>query len=332
MSRIGVAVVGLGLAVEPHARSLSDLSDQVHVRWAASRSEARTRAFAERHPWPVTTDVDAAISDPAVDVVLLLTPPASHLELARKAFAAGKHVLVEKPLDISLERAAALVEAARAADRALGVVLQYRFREASMRLQALLDSGALGEIAMAALTVHWWRPQSYYDEPGRGTLARDGGGVLMTQAIHALDLFRALVGPVSVTAAHAATTPVHRMETEDYAAALVRLGNGAPGTISATTAFVEGGPDRIEIAGTKGSAILSGGMLEVRFLDGGGERVLAERAVGGGGDPMDFPHEPHRAVIADFLDAVRTGRPPLVHGGEALATQKLIGDILSAGR
>jgi len=330
VSRLRVALVGLGLAVGPHARSLADLSDRVEVRWAASRSEARTAAFARDWGWPVTIDVQAAITDPEVDAVLLLTPPGSHLDLARRAFDAGKHVLVEKPLEVTLEGARALVAEARAADRMLGAVLQYRFRAGSLALKGLLSTGSLGEVAMAALSVHWWRPQAYYDEPGRGTLSRDGGGVLMTQAIHALDLFRGLVGPLTVRCAQATTTALHTMETEDCAAALVSLGNGAPGIVSATTAFVGGSPDRIEVAGTAGSAVLEGGRLRVQFIDGRTETVETERATGAGSDPMDFPHGPHRALIADFLEAIAQGRQPMVSGEEALATQELIAEILAA--
>ena len=268
MSRIGIAVIGLGPASEPHAKSLHDLADRVEVRWAVSRSQARADAAAARYGFPGTTDIDRALNDPAVQAVLLLTPPAAHLEIAERCFAAGKHVLVEKPLEVSIDRARRLVAAGRASGLRLGVVLQHRFRAGSERLRALLDAGALGEIAAAWVTVPWWRPQAYYDEPGRGTFARDGGGVLLTQAIHTIDLFRSLVGVSAVTAAQTETTKLHRMETEDYATALLRLGNGAPGLLAATTAHYPGSPERIEIMGTKGTATLIGASLRAAYLDG----------------------------------------------------------------
>jgi predicted dehydrogenase len=180
--------------------------------------------------------------------------------------------------------------------------------------------------------VPWWRPQAYYDEPGRGTMARDGGGVLMTQAIHSLDLFRSLVGVREVVAAQAATTPAHQMETEDFASALVRLENGAPGTIVATTAAYPGGPERIEIMGTRGSASLVGGSLRLAMMDGCEENVVLEGKTGGGANIMDFPHDAHRAVLSDFLDAIEQDRDPMVTGDEALASQRLIADILAAAR
>ena len=327
-SKVTIAIIGLGPAAEPHAKSLHDLAARVDVRAAASRTEAKCQAFAERFGFPVTTDIDAVIADPAIAAVLLLTPPAAHLELAQRCFAAGKHVLVEKPLELTVARGERLVASGRAAGRRLGVVLQHRFRPGSLRLRTVLQGGELGDIVAASMTVPWWRPQSYYDEPGRGTMARDGGGVLLTQAIHTLDLFRSLVGVSAVVSAQTTTTAAHRMETEDYAAALLRLGNGAPGTIMATTAAYPGFPERIEIFGTAGSASLVGNTLRIARMRGGDELVETEGGTGGGANIMDFPNDAHRAVLADFLDAIEQDRDPTVSGEEALASQRLVDDIL----
>lgn len=325
-----VAVVGLGMAVEPHARSLLDLRDRIEVRHAATRSLQRAEAFSARFGFPVTTDVEAAIGDASVDAVLLLTPPNTHLELARLACAAGKHLLLEKPLDVTTARAAAIVDAYADAGLTLGVVLQHRFRKGARRLAELLGEGALGSIEAASVSVPWWRPQAYYDEPGRGTLARDGGGVLMTQAIHTIDLFRSLLGPLRIDAARARTTGLHRMETEDFVTALLHLPNGAPATLTATTAWFPGDAERIEMIGTDGSARLVGETLEVHWLDGRRETTSGATATGAGTDPMAFPHDAHRALIADFHDAVLSGREPAASGREALATQRLIDDLLAA--
>lgn len=330
MKKIGLAIVGLGPASQPHSKSLLDLSDQVEVRWAASRSPERVSAYEQQFPFRTTTDIEAAINDPAVDAVLVLTPPSSHLDVSQRCFAAGKHVLVEKPLELTLERAERLVAAAGAAGRRLGVVLQHRFRPASLRLRQILAEGRLGIVQAGFLSVPWWRPQSYYDEPGRGTLARDGGGVLLTQAIHSLDLFRSLVGVSGVVAADVRTTELHHMETEDYAAALLRLGNGAPGTLMTTTAAYPGHPERIEIIGTKGFASLVGGTLRLSFLSGEEEVIEAEGSTGSGASIMDFPHDAHRAVIADFIEAVRSDRQPFVSGEEALESQRLVATVLSS--
>ncbi len=330
--KIGIAIIGLGPASLPHSRSLIDLADRVDIRWAVSRSAERAEAYGKQFSFPVTTDLDAVLADPAVEAAIVLTPPSSHLEVSVRCFEHGKHVLVEKPLELTVARGEALVEAARRAGKVFGVVLQHRFRPASLRLKAALAAGELGTVEAAFLSVPWWRPQAYYDEPGRGTLARDGGGVLLTQAIHSLDLFRSLVGVSKVVAAQARTTALHRMETEDFASALLELGNGAPGTLMTTTAAYPGHPERIEIIGTKGFATLIGGTLSLSFLDGRKEIVEAEGSTGSGANIMDFPHDAHRAVIADFLDAISTGRDPVVTGSEALASQRLVDDILAAAR
>ena len=328
---IGVAVIGLGNALQPHARSLVDLKDRVRVVWAAASSDARLAAVAERYGFPTTTDVARAISDPAVDAVMVLTPANAHLPIAEAAFAAGKHVFCEKPLEVSIERGERLIAAGRRADRRLGICLQLRFRPGSRQLKDVLDAGGLGTIQAAAMCVPWWRPQAYYDEAGRGVKARDGGGVLITQAIHTLDLLRWLVGIQSVEAAQVRTTDVHQMETEDYAAALVRLGNGAPGTIIATVAAYPGSPEWIHIIGSAGGARLEGGSLRLAFLDGR-EEVLADTSgSGSGANVMSFSHEAHKGVISNFLDAIEAGHDPSIPGEEALATQHVIEAILARG-
>ena len=328
---IGVAVIGLGNALEPHAKSLLDLKDRARVVWAAARSEAGTRDTAERFGCPVTTDVARAIADPAVAAVLVLAPPNAHLPLAEAAFAAGKHVLCEKPLETTVARGEQLIAAGQRAGRRLGIMLQMRFRPGSRRLKQILDAGDLGTIQAASMSVPWWRPQAYYDAPGRGVRERDGGGVLITQAIHTLDLFRWLVGVSRVDAAQVATTALHRMETEDYAAALVRLGNGAPGTIMGTVAAYPGSAEWVQIIGLRGTAWLTGGNLRVAWLDGREEILTDDGGSGSGANLMGFSHEPHKAVLADFLDAIETGRDPAIPGEEALATQRVIDDILAAG-
>jgi predicted dehydrogenase len=327
---IGIAVIGLGNAFAPHARSLHDLRDRARVIWAAAPSEPGL-APAREYDFPTTTDVAAAIRDPAVDAVLVLTPANAHLPIAEAAFGAGKHVLCEKPLEASVERAERLIAAGRRANRRLGVVLQLRFRDGSQRLKQVLTDGALGMIQAASMSVPWWRAQSYYDEPGRGVRARDGGGVLMTQAVHTLDLFRWFVGVSSVDAARTGTTALHRMETEDYAAALVSLGNGAPGVILATVAAYPGSTEWIHVIGSRGTARLEGGSLRLSFLDGREEVLTDDSGSGSGANVMAFSHEPHKAVLRDFLDAVENGRDPAISGEEALATQRVIDAIVTKG-
>ena len=328
---IGVAVIGVANGFPPHARSLTDLRDRVRVVGAVARTTARLQPVADEFGFPVTTDLAAVLANPAVQAVLILTPANTHLAMVEAALAAGKHVLCEKPLEVTMARSEALVAAGRKAGKRLGVVLQQRFRVGNMRLKQLLTEGALGEVQAAWLTVPWWRPQSYYDEPGRGVLARDGGGVLITQAIHQIDLFRWLVGISSVQASQLRTTDVHRMETEDYASALVRLGNGAPGTIIATTAAYPGGAGEIKVIGTRGSASLEGGSLSVSFLDGTKENFEDKGGSGSGVLHMAFAHDAHRDLWRDFLDAVENDRDTSIPGEEALETQRVIAAIIEKG-
>jgi predicted dehydrogenase len=328
---IGIAVIGLGNALQPHARALVDLADRVRVVWAAASSETRLKDVAERYGFPTTTDVAHAIADPAVDAVMVLTPANAHLPIAEAAFVAGKHVFCEKPLEVSIQRGEQVIAVGRNAKRLLGICLQHRFRLGSRRLHEVLNEGALGNVQAAIMMVPWWRPQSYYDEPGRGVKARDGGGVLITQAIHSLDLFRWLVGIERVEAAQVRTTDLHRMESEDYAAALVRLGNGAPGTIIGTVAAYPGSPEWLHIIGSRGTARLEGGSLRLSFLNGREEVLADDSGTGSGANVMSFSHEAHKAVLSDFLDAIEQQRDPAIPGEEALATQRVIDAILSRG-
>jgi predicted dehydrogenase len=325
-----MAIIGLGMAVRPHAKSLVDLRDRVEVAWAFSRSAERRRAFAERFDFPLTGDLERILGDRSVEAVMILTPPNAHLELVEAFAGAGKHILLEKPLERSTQRALRLVEAAEAAGVILGVVLQHRFRAASEHLRELVVGGGLGQLAAAHVQSPWWRPQSYYDQPGRGTLERDGGGVLITQAIHTLDLMLSLTGPVAEVAAIAGTTALHRMESEDFAGAGLRFANGAPGALMATTAAYPGMPERIELIGTKATAILAAGVVTIHHQDGRKESFGEEQSTGGGADPMDFPHDAHRAVLTDFLDAIAARRSPRVSGREALKVHRFIDALLQA--
>ncbi len=329
--RLGMVLVGLGAATQPHLRSLQDLSDRIDLRYAVTRHPHPDRIQPYTGPVRVISALDEALQDPLVSAVIVATPPATHLAIGQQCFAAGKHVLLEKPLELDLQRSAQLVEAAQQSGLHLGVVLQHRFREASIVLQQLLMQGRLGEVQAASVRVPWWRSQAYYNELGRGTLARDGGGVLLTQAIHTLNLFQALVGVQSVKAATVRQTRLHQMETEDHVSALLVLGNGAPGDLLATTAMYPGYPETIEIIGTLGSASLSGANLVVNFLTQECLTVTSEGGTGSGANMMDFSHQPHKDLLSDFIDAIESGRPPRVTGADALTTHVLIDELLRKG-
>jgi predicted dehydrogenase len=317
------------MAVTPHAKSLLDLKERAQVAYAYSPSPQRRAGFAERFSFPQCDRLETILEDRSVDAVLVLTPPNTHLELVERCAAAGKHVLLEKPLEVSTAKAERLVKACE--NVKLGVVLQHRFRPAAEKLHELLPR--LGKLVSASVAIPNWRPQSYYDQPGRGTRARDGGGVLLTQGIHTLDLFLSYTGEPAEVKSFVTTTPVHRMETEDLVAAAVRFRSGALGVVHATTAAYPGFPERIELIGTQGTALLEGTSLKMSFADGQGYELKTESGAGGtGADPMAFPHDWHRGVLEDFLDSIEENREPRASGAEALKVHRFIDRILqSAG-
>jgi len=325
-----IAIIGLGMAVTPHARSLQDLANRVEVAAAYSRSEDRRAAFARDFPFPVSGNLDGLLADPTIDSVMVLTPPTSHGELAARAAAAGKHVLLEKPIEVSTPRAEAAVAACEAAGVALGVVFQHRFRPAAERLKAIIAGGQLGDLLSVSAQIRWWRAPGYFAQPGRGMKARDGGGVLLTQAIHQLDLMLWLAGPATRATAFARTSALRRIDTEDIVAGAVEFACGAIGVVDATTVADPGWPERIEIAGTGGSAVLVVERLETALKDGTREVFGGEAAGGGGADPMAFDHANHRKVLEDFLDAIDEKRPPRASGRSALEVLKLIDALLAS--
>jgi predicted dehydrogenase len=332
MGRLRVAMIGLGMAAGHHARALLDLSDQVECVAAYSQTAVRREAFAAQYPIPVTDSMEAIFDDRSIDAVLILTPPASHLELARRAVAKGKHILLEKPLEISWDRSEAIVNIANHAGVLVGVVLQNRFRPAALALDLIVRTGRLGRLVEASAAIRNWRPQSYYDVEGRGTRARDGGGVLLTQGIHTTDLLLSYAGEPKDVFSFVRTSPIHTMETEDLVTAAFSFESGAIGTLNATTCAYPGLPDRIELIGSEGTAVLSGDTLEAAFMDGSVASFGGEKTIGAGADPMAFGHDMHRALIGNFLGAVRGEDTLRVSGENALNAHRFIEAILAASR
>jgi predicted dehydrogenase len=324
------ALVGLGLALPPHAASLKDLSDRVDLAYAVSRDPQRRAAFSQE--WPDIALVDGiapVLADPSVRSVILLTPPTTHLDLVRRCARAGKHVLLEKPVEVTLERARDVVSCMETAGGTLGIVLQHRFRPAALALADTIAAGDLGRLLSANVQIRWWRDSAYFAQPGRGMKARDGGGVLLTQAIHTLDLFLNLVGPVEEIFAHARTSGLRpTIDTEDMVAGVARLANGAVATIDANTVSYPGFPERIELAFESGSALLVGSKLRVEHKDGRRRETGEEAGTGAGTNVMAFPHDAHRALLTDFVDAVEAGRAPRCSGQSALAVHELIDAML----
>lgn len=333
---MNLALIGLGMVAGTHAKAVSAIGPPVRLAGVMSRDPERAHEFlshqglGDDHSIKIFSTVDEVASDPDIDVVLVCTPPNARVKIVRTLASAGKHILIEKPIERNVEAAREIVEICEAKSVYLGVFLQHRMRASTQHARRVLASAALGEIALVEITVPWWREQSYYDEPGRGTYARDGGGVLISQAIHTLDLALDLIGPVMTVQAMARTTRLHNMESEDFVSAGLEFGCGAVGSLFASTASYPGGNEAIVVHGTKGSAKLTSGRLELNFRDGTRENYGEEVGTGGGADPMAFTHEWHQAVVEDFVSAIRDESQPAISGREALRVQVLIETLIQS--
>lgn len=330
--KFGIGIVGIGMAATPHIRSLKDLSDIIEVRSVYSRNAERRQAFASEHGFRAAESYEAMLADDALDAIILLTPPNARLELVEQAANAGKHIFMEKPVERTTKTATRIVEICEAANVRLGVTFQHRFREGSLKAKELLDSGELGPLATAILMVPWWRSSDYYLEPGRGTFEQDGGGVLITQAVHSLDLLISLIGQAKEVQAISGTSTLHDIEVEDFVSAGVKFRNGALGSIVATTTAYPGGQEYMVFNCANATAILKGSVLTVDWHDGRTESFGEEASTGGGDDRMAFPHDWHRSQIAEFVDAVQAGRDPVSNGRTGLEVHYLIDALLKSAR
>jgi UDP-N-acetyl-2-amino-2-deoxyglucuronate dehydrogenase len=323
--RFGLGVVGAGMGAKPHALALQSLADSIDVRGVYRRNRAELETFCQTYGLPAADSYEAMLADPQVEAVLILTTPNAREALVAAAARAGKHVLMEKPVERTLAAAERIVDTCDAAGVKLGIIFQHRFRRASRYLAEAVAENRYGRLEAMHLVVPWWRPQAgYYDQPGRGTLAQDGGGVLITQAIHSLDLMLSLCGEVAAVTAMAKTTRLHQMETEDFVSAGLEFANGAVGAVMATTASFPGGPESLTLNFAQATATLTAGNLTIRTM--AGETITEGEASqgGGGADPMAFPFDWHAAQIAEFADAARHDRQPLSNGHTALLVHRLI--------
>ena len=322
------AIMGLGMVADTHLAALRGAG--IDVAYAMGRRADAAQSFAAKHSITGSgTDLSELIATQP-DFVLLLTPPDARRDYVHALCQAGLPILMEKPIERTFSDAETIVQHCETTRVPLGVMLQHRMRPAAQRLQSELPS--LGRMATVDLRVPWWREQSYYDTPGRGTFARDGGGVLITQAIHQIDLMLSLCGPVRQVSALRATSPLHAMEAEDFAAATMRFDSGAVGSLMASVTHYPGFPETLTLNGTEGSATLSANMLRLERHGEAAETEGSAGGSGGGADPMAFSHAWHQSVIEDFAAALREGRPPQITGRSALPAHALIDAIQEAAR
>ncbi len=341
---LNCAVVGCGVIGPTHAHALSTLRGE-GVRLAAFSDEVPERAavLAAQHGGEAKS-FEAVLADPEIDAVHICVPSGLHAALGVRALEAGKHVVVEKPMDVTLAACDALLAAQKASGRRLAVISQHRFDGASVVVKDALDTGLLGRMVYAESQVPWFRSQEYYDSGDwRGTWALDGGGAAMNQGVHNADLICWLCGPVESVYAQARTLAHERIETEDVLTATLTFQNGAIGSWSASTAIYPGFAVKVGVYGTEGSAIIEGDRLHTLStksgVDSGGEGVPSHalQMAGGGtkaaaSDPAAIWGGAHEAQIADFVRCCRTGETPAVDGAEGRKAVALVLALYESAR
>lgn len=337
---VGYGIVGTGMIAGVHAKAIAAVPG---ARLAAVYDAVRDRAeaFAREHGTQAEASLEALLGRADVHVVSIATPSGSRAETAVAAAQAGKHVLCEKPIEVTLERVDRIIDACRAHGVILAGVFQRRTCRNVQRLRAAIDAGRFGRLVLVDAHIPWFRDQAYYNSaPWRGTWALDGGGVLMNQGIHTLDLMLHLAGPPLAVQAYADRLTHDRIEVEDTAVATVRFACGALGTIAATTCCAPGFPARLSIHGERGSVVLEGDrLLRWTFAEPRPEDAVirqeggqSEGLAGGADNAGGIGPEGHRRQFADLTEAVRSGREPLIPGTEARRAVALIAGIYDSAR
>lgn len=327
---LGFGIVGVGMIADFHAKAIAHTTGGKLIS-VATRNAANAQAFAQKHGVPfATTEVAALVARPDIHVVCITTPSGAHLEPALAAIRAGKHLVVEKPIEITTERADEMLRAADAAGVKISPIFQARFGDGARTLKAALDAGRFGRLVLASAYVKWHRSREYYTG-WKGTLALDGGGALINQAIHAIDLLQWFAGMPSEVFCWKTRRVYGHIEAEDTASATLRFANGAQGSIEATTAGWPGWGRRIEIIGENGSARLEDDRLdkwEFRDEQPGDDAIRHAKVDptqgGGAGAPGAITHHGHQRQIQDLIDALRENRPVAIDGHEARKAVSLI--------
>ena len=320
----------------------------IHAEAIATLPAARLAAVTDVVPERATSlagefgcaaepDLDALLARDDIDVVSVCVPSGLHAEVGVRAAQAGKHLVVEKPIEVTLAAADRLIGAARRAGVAMTVISQHRFDRGLVELRRLLDGGALGRLVLGEASTKWYRSQGYYDSAAwRGTGGLDGGS-LMNQGIHYVDLLLWCMGPVTEVTALCATQ-THQIEVEDTALAALRFSSGAVGTIVASTAVFPGFAQRLEITGTAGTVTVEDGQIVRRAL--GAE--VPEPGRGDHNDDGTAPSAPaahaaldpasHAAQIANLLAAVDAGRQPSVTAESGRAALEVVCAVYQSAR
>ena len=333
------AIIGCGVIGTTHAETIAALAPRASLAVVVDTVPERAEALAAKHGVDASTSVAEALARPDVDAVTICTPSGQHADGAVSALDAGKHVIIEKPLDVNLDAARRVLEAERRSDRTAMVVSQHRHDSASQIVHNALAAGRFGRITSGVALMPWWRSQDYYDSGGwRGTMELDGGGALMNQGIHTIDLLTWFLGEPLEVFAYADRLAHERIEVEDTAVATIRFAGGALGIVHGTTAAYPGLTTRVQVHGDRGSAMIDRNELVYFHATNGDGPAYAYGANGGANDAEAVlaaagPATPradttsHTAQFEHFLDAVAEGRPPLVTVEAAARTLALIRGI-----
>ena len=327
-----VGLVGTGAIAHKHAESYAAIGYELAA--CSNRGREKGEAFARLHGCDFVPDYRELCQLRGIDYVDVCTFPDSHLDICRHAVAGGKHVLLQKPMALTLEDCRSMITACRDSGLRLGVVSQHRFDDCSIFLRRAIDEGRLGTLLQVDGYVKWHRPQSYYDPPGKGDWDVEGGGALINQGIHTADVMQYLAGPVRRTYAHWQLAASHEMESEDLVNAVLEYESGAGGVLQAATATWPGYPERIELHGTKGTAVITGDQLTAWDVDGdeGADAPLASGVDSGAADPMAISIENLQRQFRDFGDSILSARAPLVDGSEGLTALRLVLGVYESAR
>lgn len=332
----GFAILGTGMIAEFHAQAIQE--NAINGARLVAMGHYRPERFAEieqKFGVPCLSEIDL-LDHPDVDVVCLCTPSGQHSAQTVRAAEAGKHVLVEKPMAVTMADADAMIAACQKQQVNLGVIFPNRTKPLFQEVYQAVKSGQLGELTLGLVTLPFYRPQAYYDQAAwRGTWALDGGGVLMNQGIHQIDLLTWFMGdPVQIHAV--AKTLQREIEVEDTVSACLLFGNGAVAAINGTTTAAPGFPPRIEVYGTRGGIQMEG-ETAIRWTIDGEDRLPGEfipdqrtGAAGAAGDPRNITAAGHTALVGDFIESLRAGRPPMIDGNEGKRSLAVILGIYAA--
>lgn len=337
MDKIRFGLVGCGVIHGWHVGVLQNLADEAEIVAVCDVVPSRAQGAADKLGVPAYTDYKEMLARPDIDAVAIGTPSGLHADQGLLAIQAGKHVLVEKPIDVSLKKADALVAAARKANLILTPISQNRYGGGILKLHEWLRAGKLGRLAYAEATVKWYRSQEYYDSGDwRGTWALDGGGALANQGVHYADQLRWAMGPVKSLSARAATLGHARIEVEDVVTACLEFESGAIGTLTATTCAWPGFATTLEVYGTEGSVqIADNELVKAVFVSGethAADASKADASAGGAGDPTAISNQGHTAQFRDFLGAIREGRDPWITGEMGRDALELVVGVYKSAR